>query len=88
MTRAAVLTLCLITLTACAAQPVVQTRTIYESPPSALYPICDPPVTTIKTNGDLIRAYRDALATIDCYESGLEDLRGWPDEDESAQPTP
>ena len=88
MIRAAVLTLTLITLTACTANPAVQTRTIYESPPSALYPVCEHTSPAIETNGDLLRAYRGALATIQCYESGLDALRDWPGEDETTQSAP
>jgi len=63
--------------------PIIKTNTVYERPPKALYPSCDHTPGPIKTNGDLLRAYRDSLSTIQCYESGLDALRAWPGEDET-----
>ena len=63
--------------------PVVRTETIYQSPPAVLYPDCEAPEHTITTNGDLARAYRDLRMILNQCEDGLEQLRAWPDEDES-----
>lgn len=62
---------------ATSADPVVQTRTVREGPPEALFPACEEPPVRLETNGDLARAFYSMRAALTECRGGVEALQDW-----------
>lgn len=63
----------------------IKTRTIYATPPESLYPVCPKPSITIQTNGDLARAYRAAIQSIESCNKGIDALRAYNERDDDSR---